>query len=586
MADFGFRRFFRELKRRKVFRVAAVYAVVAWAVIEVGDVVVDPLRLPAWTTTLLIVLAGLGLPVALVLAWALELTPHGVERTQPTAPGVDPRPARADDDQDSASRVVRERLEPLDTVAPEHSVAVLPFGNLSAAEENAYFAAGVHEEVLTQLSKVEALKVTSRTSVLPYRETEKSLRAIGQELGVRTILEGSVQRVGERIRVSAQLIDARTDRHLWAERYDRTLDDVFAIQTEVALAITDALHAALTPEERSRIERKPTEDAEAYRLYLQGRMHLERRGEEGMRRSIEYFRRATARDSNFALAWAGLAHAFGFLADYGYEDAERALPEAEEAARQALELDRDLAEPHVSLGVGHIVRGEGPAALRELQRAVELRPSYVVARTGLSWSHQLLGRPREALEYARRAVELDPVGLEAAANLSMSLLINRETEEALLEARRMAEIEPAYTSGPFYEGVVLHHLGRFEEAKQLLEGLSVEWTGFGPEATLALAHVASGDAAAAREMLAEFEKAGDAFAAGLAHAALGEQDRAFESFEEIERWGHWRGYWPTLSVRHLYPDVLGPLREDPRFDSLRREVNRSWGLNPDGSIPA
>lgn len=150
----------------------------------------------------------------------------------------------------------------------------------------------------------------------------------------------------------------------------------------------------------------------------------------------------------------------------------------------------------------------------------------------------------------------------------------------------MAEIEPAYTSGPFYEGVVLHHLGRFEEAKQLLEGLSVEWTGLGPEAALALAHAASGDTAAAREMLAEFEKAGDAFAAGLAHAALREQDRAFEWFEEIERWGQWRGYWPTLSVRHLYPDVLGPLREDPRFDGLIREVNRSWGLNPDGSIPA
>jgi tetratricopeptide (TPR) repeat protein len=235
-----------------------------------------------------------------------------------------------------------------------------------------------------------------------------------------------------------------------------------------------------------------------------------------------------------------------------------------------------LAEAHASVGLFHSVRQEGPEAVRQLRRAIELRPSYAEANNWLSWVHQLLGHPKEALESAKRAVELDPLSPEAVSNLSLSYLANGESEQALAEARRVRELQSDWATGAFYEGLGLYHLGRFTEAQSVLRDLSVPWAGSGPLATLALAHVASGDSVGARELLARIEGAADPFAAGLVHAALGEDEDAFDAFQRVDRWSD----WPTLSVRYFYPDVWGPVQDDPRYEELVREVDRTWGLEP------
>ncbi len=448
-------------------------------------------------------------------------------------------------------------------------------------EKTNAFTEGIHGGVLTLLSSVSGLDVISRTSVMRYRTPEKSLPAIARELGVAWVLRGEVQETADQVQVNARLVNARTDRQVWAESYRRELTaaNLFQIQAEITRQIARALETRLSPQEERRVERTPTESLDSYRLYAQGRVQLDQRTEQGMRRALDYFQRAIARDSSFVLAWVGVADGLALLYDYGYEDADSVLPRAEDAVRRALELNPESAEAHASLGLLHSVRQEGPEAVRQLRRAIEFRPSYAEANNWLSWVQQLLGHPKEALESAKRAVELDPLSPEAISNLSLSYLANGESEEALAEARRVRELQSDWATGAFYEGLDLYHLGRFTEAKSVLRNLSVPWAGSGPLATLALAHVAYGDSAGARELLARIEGAADPFAAGLVYAALGEDEDAFDAFQRVDRWSD----WPTLSVRYFYPDVWGPLQDDPRYEELVREVDRAWGLEPGGS---
>lgn len=465
------------------------------------------------------------------------------------------------------------------------SIAVLPFENLSGTPDAEVFTAGLHDDLLTELSRISALTVIARTSVQRYRDSNASAQAIAIELGVGTLVEGAVQSSGGRFRVNVQLIDARNGAHRWAERYDRELstESIFDIQSELVEKIAGSLRAELSPQEKGRVGMKSTDDLEAYRLHAQGRHRLYQRTEAPMRQAATYFEQAIERDPAYALAWVGLADALSLLHDYGYEDADRVLSRAEEAVRRALELDPNLAAAHASLGLLHSNRRKGPAAVRELQRAVELESSYADAHNWLSWIYQCLGRPEQALESAQRAVELDPLSPEAISNLSVSYLANGEAEAAVRESRRLREIEPAWSTAPFYEGLALYRLGRFEEACSILQDLSVPWVGSGPRAALALAHVACEEDARADELLAQFEEAGDQFSVGLIHAARAEKEQAFDAFGRVDNWGD---YWPTLSVHQYYPDVLGPLRDDPRFENIVHKVNRDWGLESgDGEPP-
>jgi serine/threonine protein kinase/tetratricopeptide (TPR) repeat protein len=474
-----------------------------------------------------------------------------------------------------------ETLAPLDapgagTPLQKRSIAVLPFDTLGLSEPTP-FTLGIHGDILTRLSNVGQLQVISRTSVRQYQNTGKSIREIGRELDAAWVLEGEIQESAELVRVNVRLIDTAADRPVWASVYQRTLtsENLFAIQGEITREIAAALEAQLTPEEENRIGRAPTENIAAYRLYAQGRGWLDQRTEVGMSRAANYFRRAIAEDPDYALAWVGLADALALLHDYGYLKAEQTLPEAADAIRRALDLDPHLAEAYASLGILNSNRHEGSAAIRELNRAVELRPGYAEAHNWLAWVHLLLGHGSEALANARRGVELDPLSPEAVSNLALASLVVGDTDAALREARRAAEIQADYETPIFYLGLALHQMGKYTEAQDVLSGLVVPWAGVGPLATLALIQIAIGENEQARELVQTLEEAGELFAAGLLHAALGDVNLAFEAFGRV---GYWDS-WPSIAAHLLYPDVLDPLRKDPRFAEVLGALEAEWGIH-------
>ncbi|MFV1988308.1 MAG: tetratricopeptide repeat protein [Gemmatimonadota bacterium] len=578
--------FLAELKRRKVYRVAIAYVAVTFVGLEAVDLLIPATTLPAWSGTFFLAIVIIGFPVALVVAWAFELTPEGVRKT----------PSVGQEGEPTASPERRNRLTAIATLGllavaaaagwyvvgrgggseeediSDRSIAVLPFETLGS-QETTPFTDGVHVDLLTRLSHVSDLSVISRTSVMQYRSPAKSLRAIAAELGVAWVVRGEVQEAGDQVQVNARLVNARTDRQVWAESYRRQLTaaNLFEIQAEITRQIARALETHLSPREELQVRRTPTESLDAYRLYTQGRELLDRRTEDAMGRALDYFQRAIADDSSYALAWVGVADALSLM--HAYAVADSFLPRAESAVLRALELDPESAEAHASLGLLYSLRFDGPAAIRELTRSVELRPGYAEAHSWLAWVHQLLGHPEEALESAKRGVELDPLSPEAIGNLSLAYLGIGEPEKALEEARRIHEIQASWATASFQEGVSLYRLGRFTEATAILEDLVVPWTGSGLLATLALIHVASGDTTEARTLLAQLEEQNRPFAAGLVHVALGEVDQAFDAFQTIDAWSE----WPSLAVRSFYGDLWGPLRDDPRYEELVREVDRYWG---------
>ena len=466
------------------------------------------------------------------------------------------------------------------------TVAVLPFEDLGSEEGGELFASGLHQDLLTRLSRSDELRVISRTSVLQYVDVTRPVREIARELGAGTVVEGGLQRVGERVRLNVQLIDGRTDEHRWAEIYDRqiTADSLFEIQSDLAERIARSLKTELVPGPGSMEQKEPpTRSLEAYRLQVQGRARLDERTREAMRQAVQDFRAALEADPEYPHAWIGLADALTVLHLYGYADGrgEASLSEAEAAARRALELDSEMGEAHASLGLLHEARCRGPAAVAAYRRAVALNPSYADAHNWLSWMHQLLGRPEEALAASRQAVELSPLSLEAVGNLAMTQLYCGDPVTALREIRRIRELEPEESSAIFSEALILHRLGRIPEAKDRLRGLSVPWTGSGPRSTLAVLEAVSGEVESARGALAGFESEGNHFAVGVVRGALGDGDGALDVLEGMRDWG----FWPTLVMHYHFPRVLAPLRADARFGGIMERVHEFWGLEPDGSFP-
>lgn len=455
---------------------------------------------------------------------------------------------------------------------PPQAVAVLPFENVTGTEEGELFAAGLHDGLLTELSRVPGLTVIARTSVLACAGTPQSVPVIARALNAGTVVEGGVQISGGRVRLHVRLVDAHTGTQRWAERYDRELSasGIFGIQTELATRISDVLQTDSAPQPAA----EPTSDIEAYRLYVLGRWRVDQRTHAGMREALGHFRSAIALDEEYALAWAGLADALTLLFDYGYEAAAAVLPDAERAARRALELDPLRGEALTSLALLQFNRRRGPAALDLFRRAIRLRPGYSPAHNWLSWSCQVLGMAEQALASARRAVELDPLHAEALSNLSVSSLENGRLDDALIEARRAGEVQPGWTTPPFYEALALYHLGRHREVIRILDGLDVRWAGSGAPLTRALSHAALGETGPARELLEEFRAHDDRFAAGVLLLALGEREHAVQLLERVEDWS----YWPALATHHFYPDVLGPLRGGSLHDTMTERARAAWSL--------
>ncbi len=555
--------FYSELKRRKVVRVAAGDVAIGLGVIYAADVILPRLMLPDWTVTLVIVLVGLGFPVALGLAWAFDVVPDGVRRTH-----IDPVPAKGNEQPGD---------EPAAPDEKSRSIAVLPFENLSGTEEAAPFTAGLHDDLLTELSQISSLTVISRTSVRAYEGTRKTIPEVARELGVGTILEGTVQQSGDRVRLNVQLINARDDVHLWAERYDRKLTtaNIFEIQTELAREIAAILSAKLTPEEQQRLAHQPTHDLEAYRQFARGRESFARRSGPELQQAAACFERAVERDPEYAEAWAGLANARIHLADYGHTDPEAMLPAGEEAARRAIDLDPGLAEAHSALGNLHSVRRQGPEAIRQHMKATTLRPGYGQAYQWLNWVRILLGQPELAVGDGRHAVLLDPLEPEARANLAVALIGAGDPESALAESRRVLQTHPEFDYARWTQGLALFHLHRFEEARTAMADLGESWAVTWPITATVLAAALEGNVEQARQLLPDVDETGNPFNAGLVQAALGEADAAFEAFAVA----HPLSWSESLFVRYPPPGSLSPIEDDPRYAAFISELDRSWGLD-------
>ena len=357
--------FFAELKRRNVYKVAIAYVVASWALAQGLAQVLPVFDIPNWVVRLVVLLLIIGFPVALVLSWAFEITPEGIKRES----DIDPSKSitRKTGRKLIAFTVVaamiaagllvfqfarsKSSTSPVTPVITNKSIAVLPFDNLSGDPQNAYFSEGVQDEILTRLAKIAELKVISRTSTQRFRRAPNDLRQIAQQLGVANILEGSVQKANDQVRVNVQLVNALTDAHLWAETYDRKLTDIFAVETEIAKTVADVLQAKLTGSEQHVIAARPTENTEAHQLYLKGRFFWNKRTGSDLKKSIDYFEQAIAADPNYALAYAGVADGYVWQPGYTVGTPRDCYPKATAAAKKALELDDTLAEAHTSLAL-------------------------------------------------------------------------------------------------------------------------------------------------------------------------------------------------------------------------------------------
>src|SRR5712692_11650078 len=351
--------FFEEVRRRKVYRVAAAYIIAAGFIIQIGSAVFPAWELPNWTLRFVVVLLLIGFPIALILAWAYDVTPEGIRATPKTAaPGTHLRRnlIMLITTGVIVSAAAGFFLLPRASAGKIYkSIAVLPFQNLSDEKENAYFADGMQDDILTNLSKIGDLKVISRMSVMSYRDAGiRNAREIGKTLGVATLLEGSVRRIGNRVRVNVQLINADNDEHIWAEDYDRDLTDVFAIQTDLAQKIASALQAKLSPNEKARLDHQPTKDSDAYLLYLQAHDYANRpdRFRDISLKAEELFEQAIRLDQNFALAFAGLSEVESWMY-HTYEPTPVRREKARSNANESLRLQPDLPEGHLALGFSY-----------------------------------------------------------------------------------------------------------------------------------------------------------------------------------------------------------------------------------------
>src|SRR5215211_1653213 len=352
--------FFAELKRRNVYKVAVAYAVVGWLIAQVATQIFPFLEIPNWVVRLVIVFLAIGFPIAMVIAWAFETTPEGIKRTEV----ADAMAGAAGQKKHAWLYVVvvgaaisvalfflgrytvrsgTPRHSEAATVSAK-SIAVLPFDNLSRDPDNAFFAEGVQDEILTRLAKVADLKVIARTSTQKFKSAPADLREVAKQLDVTNILEGSVQKVNDQVRVNVQLINALTNAHLWAEIYDRKLSDIFAVQSDIAKTVADTLQAKLTDAEKQMMAAPPTTDTAAYELYHKGRSLWEKRSGDNIPKAIAFYEQAIARDPNYALAYAGLASAHILSPFYTGADRREASSKAKEAALKALRLDPNLAE--------------------------------------------------------------------------------------------------------------------------------------------------------------------------------------------------------------------------------------------------
>jgi TolB-like protein/Flp pilus assembly protein TadD len=460
------------------------------------------------------------------------------------------------------------------STTPEKSIAVLPFENLSEEKGNAYFAEGIQDEILTRLAKIADLKVISRTSTQKYKSAPDNLREIAKQLAVANILEGSVQKAADQVRVNVQLINATTDAHLWAETYDRKLTDIFGVESDIAKTIAEALQATLTGSEKTAIAKRPTANSEAYELYLKGRFFWNKRTGNDLKKSIDYFNQAIAKDAGYALAYAGLADAYALLSVYAAAPPGDAFPKAKAAAQKALELDNTLAEAHTSLAETLAIYDfDFVRAIAEFKRAIELNPNYATAHHWYGRGPLMaLGRFNKAIAEVKRSVELDPLSMINNADLGQTYYMAHRYDEAVDQLRKTVEIEPGFYYAHSDLGKALQVRGdlagaiaEFQKARELNDdpfslGL------------LGNAYGVSGKTAEALKILDQLEQISKqryvaSYSFALVHLGLGHKD---EALRWLEKSYQERAGLDVISIPH--DPLLAMLHGDPRFEALAEKI--------------
>jgi adenylate cyclase len=463
-----------ELKRRRVVRVVVLYAIAGWIVIEVTSTVSPNLNLPDWTVKLVTILVALGFVIAIMLAWAFDIGPGGVHRSASIDDaGADARQnAAASTEGVAANDKVRQSPAEIDQ---RKSIAVLPFINMSGDVENEYFSDGISEEILNLMVKLPQLRVASRTSSFMFKGKDVSIPTVAKELGVDTVLEGSVRRAGDRVRITAQLIDVATDSHLWSETYDREMKDVFAIQDDIAQSITDALKMALSPKERRAIQNVATSDAGAYDFYLRGRSYMYTMTRRDYEYAIRMFQQAIDLDAMYALAYAGIADAYSHL--FRYADGSRKNAEkARQASEKAIALDPDSSEARASRGLAMFINEEYAEAEQEFEKAIELNPNLFEAYYYFGLANSSQGEFEKAAAMYLKAMAVNPADYQPPIFLAQAYAsLGRRHDEmkarlaSLDLIQRHLEMNPHDTRALYVGANQLCNVGEHEKGLELAE---------------------------------------------------------------------------------------------------------------------
>ena len=576
--------FFAELKRRNVYKVAVAYAVVGWLLVQVTTQVFPIFEIPNWALRLIVLAIIIGFPISLVIAWAFELTPEGLKRTEDVDLAASARQPRkhawiyivivgaalsiglffigryTGRNADSASEL------------PAKSIAVLPFDNATRNADTEYLCDGIAEALINSLTELPQLKVIARSTAFRYKGKQIDPQGVGRELNVRTVLMGVVRQAGDRLNVQVDLVDATTGSQLWGQEYERKLADVIAVKQALVREVTEKLRLKLTGEQQQRLTHRDTTDPEAYQFYLRGRYYWNKRTAENLTKAMEQFQQAADKDPNYALAYVGLGDSYVLLENYAGTPANETLPKAKAFAERALQIDNSLAEAHTSLGYVYNGLWRWEEAEEEFKRAIKLNPNYPTAHHWYSLCLLDLGRNEEAKAEIKRAYELDPLSLIIGITVTYAYLAEGDANFSIAQSKKVVDLDPSFPRGHEYLGLALLKGRRYAEAiAELEKAVELSGTERWPLRDLGYGYAISGKRAEAdaviKELVGKYEN-GQAIGQDLAavYAGLGDKDQAFAWLEKdfqtrsgLLAWTRWTPAFESL-------------RSDPRFTDLLRRM--------------
>jgi TolB-like protein/Tfp pilus assembly protein PilF len=586
------RKFFAELRRRNVYKVAIAYAVVAWLLLQAASILFPTFEAPPWTMKVFVAVIVLGFPIALVIAWAFELTPEGLKRTE----FADELPKKAPRNRVWIYVVIiagaisvgvfflgrytaaSKQSEPSNagtqsaSAIPEKSIAVLPFENASGNPETEYLSDGISETLINSLTELQQLKVIARSTAFRYKGKPTDPQAVGRELKVRAVLMGLVRQVGDRLNVQVDLVDTTTGAQLWGEEYERKLSDVLSVKQTIAREVTEKLRLRLTGEQQQRLVKRDTTNAEAYQFYLKGRYYWEKRTAENLKKAIDQFQQAADKDPNYALAYVGLADCYVLLEDYIGTPASETYPKAKAFAERALQLDSSLSEAHTSLAYVYSNLWQWEQAEEEFKRAIKLDPNYPTAHHWYSLYLRNVGRFDEGMTEIKRAHELDPLSLVIGGTLTYAYFVEGDVNSSIAQCKRVIDLDPNFPRAHEYLGLAYLKQGRHSEAiAELQKAVELSGRERRPLRELGYGYGISGKRAEALAVLKELEgryEKHEAIGQDLAavYAGLGEKDQAFAWLEKdfqtrsgLLAWTRWTPAFESL-------------RSDPRSADLLRRM--------------